>query len=404
MPEIIVGRQPIFDRYQQVIGYELLYRSAEAGPSRPDGDGATMQVILSTFSNLGLERLVGRLPAFINLTRNFLVGRIPIPFPPQQVVLEVLEDVEIDDELLQALSSLRDQGYQIALDDVIALEPIQPLLPLAHLVKIDLPRVDRGQWAALVTQLRSYAVKLVAEKVETPADWETCYQLGFDLFQGYFLCRPSLVRGRRLDSSRLVLLRLLAQVQNPAVDFRRLSRLVAQDVGLSYKLLKLANSAYYGRPTPITTLEQAITLIGLNHLRGWLTLLQMAALDNKPPELMRIALVRARMCERLARALQLGAPDPFFLTGLLSVLDALLDLPMAEATAALPLAQPVIDGLQERRGPTGQALNLVNALERGEWEALARLPIDAQTLTEIFIDALAWADNLIQSTRETTSA
>lgn len=393
---MLVGRQPIFDRYQQVIAYELLYRSRDnTGPR--DGDRATMQVVLNTFSNIGLERLVGPLPAFINFTRNFLIGQIPIPFPPQQVILEVLEDIPVDAPLVQALTALARQGYRLALDDVTTVEQVNGLLPLAHIVKIDITGLERPYLAQLVAQLKPRGAKLLAEKVETQAELEYCRRLGFDYFQGYFLCRPSVVHGHKLDSSRLVLLRLLSQIQDPRADFRQLAELVVQDVTLSYRLLQLVNSAYFGRRKPITSLEQAIALIGLNHLRGWLTLMQMACLDRKPPELITIALVRARMCERLARALGLGNPDPFFLTGLLSVLDALMDVPMPEAVASLPLAPVVRDGLVARQGPTGQVLNLATAYERGTWVNLEGLPLSAATLTEILLDSIAWAKSLNDS-------
>ncbi|MBL8056714.1 MAG: EAL domain-containing protein, partial [Anaerolineales bacterium] len=171
MNEVLVGRQPIFDRYQQVIAYELLYRSPD-GSRLNDGDQATMQVVVNTFSNIGLEHLAGRQPAFINFTRNFLTGRIPIPFPPRQVVLEVLEDITIDAELVTALQGLVRQGYQLALDDVSAFSQVNGLLRLARYVKIDLLAVPPNQLAALVAQFKPFGVRLLAEKVETQADLE----------------------------------------------------------------------------------------------------------------------------------------------------------------------------------------------------------------------------------------
>ncbi len=395
MPDILVGRQPIFDRRQQIFAYELLYRSPDTSAAR-DGDQATMQVVLNTFAGIGLDQLVGEQRAFINFTRNFLVGHIPIPFPPGRIVLEVLEDIVADTELIASLHDLARQGYWIALDDVISSAQAADLVHLAHIVKIDILGMDRTYLAQLVAYFRHYGVKLLAEKVETLEDLQLCRRLGFDYFQGYFLCRPAIVSGRRLDSSQLVLLRLLAQVQDPATDFRQLGRLIAQDVTLSYKLLKLVNSAYYQRRDPITSIEQAVSIIGLNYLRGWLTLLHMAESNRKPPELITIALIRARMCERLARALNLGAPDTFFLTGLLSVLDALMDYPMPAVLADLPLAQPVKDGLLGQPGPTGQVLQVVMAHERGDWSALSQLPLSAANYSEIFVESIGWARRLLQ--------
>lgn len=399
MPDVIIGRQPIFDRYLKVAGYELLYRPPQPG-KRPGEEQAAMQGIVAAFAQIGLERLVGPQPAYLRLTRDFLTSGAPLPFAPRQAAVEVEEAVAPDPAVVQALTALRQKGYQIAVDQVTVPGRLVPLLRVAHTLKFDWPRVDKAQLPTWMNQLRPYGLKLLAQKVETPADLDYCRRLGFDLFQGYFLCQPNVQRGKKPDTSRLTLLRLLGQIQDPATDFRRLAQLVGQDPRLSDKLLRLANSAYYSRPRPITSIEQAVAIIGLNHLRSWLTMLHMAAVESKPPELMRIAMVRARLCERLARTLQLGQPDQFFLTGLLSVLGALLDLPIAEAAAALPLSQEVKDGLQERKGPFGRALNLAQAFEQGEWGPLTQLAVAPQALTETFVDAVAWADSLLQSTQD----
>jgi c-di-GMP phosphodiesterase len=401
MSDLFVGRQPIFDRNLEVIGYELLYRSIQTGPANvTDGDQATTQVILNSFSQLGLESLVGsQKKAYINATRNFLVGNIPIPFPPASVVLEVLEDIVIDQELINALTALSKQGFQIALDDVTSMEQIKPLLGLAQIVKIDLMGISRSQLTEIVGQLRPYRqrLKLLAEKVETQEELEYCKRLGFDYFQGYFLCKPSVIKGKRMDSARLVLMRTLAKIQDPKADFRSLGGLVAQDVALSYKVLKLVNSSYYSLAKTITAIDQAIALIGLNQLRGWLTLLIMASIDNKPHELTTIAMSRAKMCELVARSLRQSQTELFFLVGLFSVLDAMMDLPMQEALANLPLAEEVVTALLEQKGTTGEVLQMVLAYEHGEWDKLLKTNLTPEIFQKNYLDAIRWTADVTNS-------
>jgi EAL and modified HD-GYP domain-containing signal transduction protein len=352
---------------------------------------------------LGLESLVGsQKKAYINATRNFLVGKIPIPFPPASVVLEVLEDIKVDQELIDSLASLSRQGFQIALDDVTSVEQIMPLLGLASIIKIDLMGAKRNQLADIVGRLRPYRqrLKLLAEKVETQEELEYCRRLGFDYFQGYFLCKPSVVKGKRMDSARLVLMRTLAKIQDPKADFRSLGALVAQDVALSYKVLKLVNSSYYSLAKTITAIDQAIALIGMNQLRGWLTLLIMASIENKPHELTNIAMTRAKMCELVARSLRQSQTELFFLVGLFSVLDAMMDMPMQEALANLPLAQEVVTGLLEHKGATGQVLLMVLAYERGEWDRLLKTNLPPDTFQQNYLDAIRWTSEVSASLQQ----
>lgn len=264
MLEIFVGRQPIYDRQLKVVGYELLFRSYEADHAEfVDGDRATSQVILNTFTEIGLERLVGNGLAFINLTRSFILGEYPPPLAKHRVVLEILEKIPVDKELIEALRVLSARGYQLALDDVVDPHDVGQLLDIADFVKLDLAAVERGRLEEHVTTLRQRKVKLLAEKVETQDVFELCRDLGFDYFQGYFLCRPNVVRGQRMPATRLAIMRLLAKLQVPDIEFGRLEEIVRHDISLSYKLLRLINSAFYARPTEIKSIRQALTLLGI---------------------------------------------------------------------------------------------------------------------------------------------
>lgn len=392
MIDALVGRQPIFDRRLDVIGYELLFRGHDTDHARVvDADQATTQTILNTFLEIGLDQIVGKEPAFINLTRSFILEELPLPFPPDQVVLEVLEDITVDRELISALQDLSNRGYRIALDDVVNPYDLRPLLPIAHIVKLDLLAIDRTKIAPYAAFLRQYKVKLLAEKVETPQMQNMCQRLGFDYFQGYFLCRPMLVKGQRIPTSRLALLRLLAKLQDPDMEFRELEQIIGQDASLGYKLLRLINSAYYSLRAEVASIHQALTLLGIKSIQSWVSLILLAEIDDKPRELLTIAMIRAKMCELLAQALKMRNEETFFLVGLFSVLDAMLDLPMEKVLKSLPLTDEIVRALLKNEGKLGKVLQHVLMYERGEWDKIEQFGIEIRPLRNAYLESLKWA-------------
>jgi EAL and modified HD-GYP domain-containing signal transduction protein len=401
MSELLIARQPIFNRSLEVVAYELLYRSTgNANQAKViDGDLATTQVIVDTFSEIGLESIVGNKIAFINMTRNFLVGKIAIPFAPNQVILEILEDIVIDKPLILGIEKLEKDGFTLALDDVISAIQIEPLLNVTAIVKIDLMQVDRQILPALVSHYKQYGLKLLAEKVETSQDYDLCHRLGFELFQGYFLCKPKVIVSQRMDSSRLVLLRSLAKLQDSEATFESLEEIIQMDVNLGYKLLKLVNSAYYYMPTEISSIRQAIAIIGFEQLRGWISLLLMMAVQNKPHELTVIALQRARMCEQIAKATHQTAPESYFLAGLLSILDALMDIPMVEITDKLHLAPELVEGLLNHKGKIGRILESVILYEQGDLGAIFTTDIQITTIQKIYLDSIKWVNEILSKVR-----
>ncbi len=400
MTDLLVGRQPIFNRNKEVIGYELLYRGLQTDKSAKviDGDFATTQVLLNTFSEIGLDNIVGQGFAFINFTRNFLVGKYPISLPPERVVVEVLEDVALDAPLIESLQRFNELGFQIALDDVVSAKRLLPLknLGLASVVKIDLMGVKRNLLPDIVHTLKQTGVLLLAEKVETLQEYDLCFRLGFDFFQGYYLCKPNVVVGKKMESSRLIVMRLLAQVTDPKADFQELEKLISQDVGLSYKLLKLVNSGYYSLSTTVNSIRQAISLIGLSQLRGWMMLILMSTVDDKPHELTTIALQRAKMCEMLGKAFGETQAESYFLAGLFSVLDAIMDIPMSQVIASIPLTPEVISALIKHEGRIGLALKTVLALEQGDWENADKTGLPPERLRSMYFESIKWATILTQ--------
>lgn len=388
----LVGRQPILDRDQRAFGHELLYRSADGGgPAGVDGDRMTSRVVLDAFLAIGIERVVGNGLAFVNVTREFLLDDDPPPLPRERVVLEILEDAVIDEELIGAVRSWRERGFTIALDDFVYDPRWEPLLPLASVIKVEVPALDEAGLAEHVRRLRRDGVRLLAEKVETRAEFEELRALGFDLFQGYFFARPEVVSGRRLPENRLATVQLLGALQRPDVDLAKVDALVSQDVALSYKLLRCINSAAFALPRRVESIHRAVVFLGLRALKRLVALAAMAGAEDKPSELVRIALVRARMCERLCAALPGIDEDSGFTVGLFSTLESLMDAPLAEILDKLPLAEEVSAALLAGEGLLGEVLACVLAYERCDWDHARAAGLDPAAIGRAYAEAVDWS-------------
>ena len=390
-----VGRQAIFDRGVNVVGYELLFRGSASDKSAvfDDRDDASTRVILNTFLDIGLEQIVGEVPAFLNLTRNFFLSAQNMPFPRDRVVLEILEGEQVDAPLVESVRAYAASGYRIALDDFVYDESMEPLLEVADIVKLDVLDLGADELIRHVARLKHYPVTLLAEKVETPEQYEFCKKLGFDLFQGYFLCRPNVVQGHRLPANRLSTLRLLAKLQDPDVQMDSLERVIREDLSLSYKLLRLINSAFYGLPQKVESIRQTLVLLGVHQIRSWVSLLTLSQLQDKPDALMTTAMVRARMCENLASRAEMMNSDVYFTVGLCSTLDALLDMSMEDVLESLPLSDELRAGLVEHGGGLGEALDCVVAYERGEFDSVAFRGLAPEQIRGAYLDAIEWAQS-----------
>lgn len=394
MPNLYIARQPIYDCALHVIGYELLYRNDEQNRAKfINGDEATTKVVINTFLDIGLENLVGTHQAFINLTRAFLTGNYPIPFPKNQVILEILEDIVIDDEMISACHQLSAAGYTIALDDFVYNEGVKSILDAVRIIKIDVLALGMDETARNVQMLKPFKVKLLAEKVDSYEILEQCQALGFDYFQGYFLAKPNLIKQQRTPVMRLSALRTLSILQNPTTEIKDIEDNITQDITLSYKLLHYTNSAAVAMPKKVDSINQALIIAGTNCIRLWATLIVLANIDDKPPELIKIALLRAKMCALLAEQLKCKDKDTFFTVGLFSTLDALIDKPLAETLPELPLSEAINNALLHYQGKSGEVLHTVLAYESGnglDQENPLNLPLS--TLREAYMQAISWAD------------
>lgn len=400
MAEIFIGRQPIFDKNLDVYAYELLFRQGGGSLSAEviDGDSATSQVLMNCFVEIGLENIVGRHKAFINLTSTFLSNTDLITVvPPSQLVLEVLEDIEPTDKIINALKTLKENGHTLALDDFIYDSKFDPFIEVANYIKIDITTLDNSEIKQHVEKLKTYNLKLLAEKVETYEEFEFLQELDFDFFQGYFFSKPTVVTAKTLEPNQLAVLQLVARVNDPNIEVEELSKLISSDVSLSHKVLKFINSPASGLRTEIDSIQRAVVLLGIATIKNWVTIMALAAGSKKPAELGSTALIRARSCELLAKAKGLSKPDSFFTVGLFSPLDAMMDQPLDVLLNELPLSPETMSALLEQKGILGEALNCTLAMERGDSSRIAFQSLDISELSTIYLQAIAWADELAKS-------
>lgn len=397
MSEFFIARQPIFDADLELRGYELLFRnsSTNAAPADLDMASATAQVLSNT-ADLGLASLVGEALAFINLSEHFLDDPELLPFAPGQIVLEVLEDVELNSERIASVRQLARRGYTIALDDFIYDDRFEAVLPHVDIIKLEIPAIPQERWGAEVGRLKDRGFRVLAEKVETDAEFQALRELRCDYFQGYFFARPKVISGRRLASNQLALLQLLTRVNDPGCDVDALTELVGQDVTLSVRVLNHVNSAASALSRRLESVREAVVYLGRERIRNIVNLLLMARVDDKPSELLSMALVRARFCQVLAMKLDADNPDAFFTAGLFSVLDALMDSSMTEVIDKLPVSEDLAAALLKGQGTMGHVLSLAIDLERGG--GYRRPPPDDLpdgTLAETYLEARQWGDSVL---------
>jgi len=363
-----------------------------------DSDSATRSVIGSGLHIFGFSSLTGGKPAFINFTKPLLTSGLVYVLSPKQVVIELLETVEPDEEVVSICRELKVKGYIIVLDDFVLRPEYEPLIELADIVKIDFLEVKGEERKVIAQLLAGRGVRLLAEKVETQQDFAEALQAGYSYFQGFFFCKPEIVSGREVPIYKLTYLRLIQELSRGELDFNRLESVLKSDASLSYKLLRYINSAAIGLRYPVTSLRQAMVLLGEQNLRRWAVLtLAMSMLEDKPQELLVTGAIRGRFCELICHRLGLQAigVDPF-LVGLFSILDALLERPLAEILEGMQVAQEIKDALTGRPTLLGLVYKLVTAYERADWETIGKLAGDInlpeEELPSLYSEAVSWAD------------
>ena len=401
MPDqpILLARQPIYDASLNVVAFELLYRaiSPEAAEVH-DGYEASSRVLLSAFGGAGIMDVTDGKPAFINFTKHLILN--PPPVDPQHLVVEVLEDVAVTPELLDSVRRLRAQGYRIALDDFQHHPSLEPLVELADIVKLDVLELGEVKLRAEVRQLRNYPLRLLAEKIESWEMYNQCIDLGFSYFQGYFLARPQLLRGRRAAPALPALVALMTQLADPDIGVGELAASVSADPVLSFSLIRLINSLLYRRARPIESVREAIAALGVERVRGWCYLLVLARIGGKRSELTRIAMRRARFCELLGEIATGAAPGRCFTAGILSTLDAFMDEELEVLVEGMQLSAELRAALLRREGCMGAVLETALAFETASWDRvpwreLAAHGIDQQSTERAYLESLHWVSDTL---------
>lgn len=396
---LYAARQPILGRTSQLEGYELLFRG---GPENrfdcPDADFASAATIEQSATAFGLDGIVGDRRAFLNLTRRALLVGYHRMLPPERTVIELLENIEPDREVLDACRAMRAEGYRVALDDYTFRAESEPLLDVVDVVKVDLRLAVNACDPRRLERLHDRKLQLLAEKVETHDEHRAALAAGYQLFQGYFFCKPQMIETRDLPPNKLTSLRFMAEMSREDVSIDKIEELFRHDPALTVRLLRYLNSAAFGWRHEIDSLRHALAVIGVRPLRQWALMIGMLRLgSDRPHELSLTALSRARFAERIAPPSGLQEHQgELFLGGLLSLVDTMVGRPLPEVLSGLAVSERVRAALLGREGPLAPPLALVSAWQSGDWatvEATRRAcPVDDRELGEAYVDSLAWAE------------
>ena len=404
--DVCVARQPIFGTAGDVAGYELLYRRTSLDTKAGSGNRSVMSadVIVHTFINMGLDQLTAGRSAFMNFTREMLLARAYTLMPPESVVVELLGDVEPDDEVEAVCEELVCSGYALALDDFVWSPGYRRLLELATIVKVDVLDQTPARLDEIAQRLAPYDVRLLAERVETAEVRAMCGGLGYELFQGYFYARPEMVTTKALMSDEMAIAQAMNVLRDTRTTDEQAEAAFSADVSLSYKLLRMVNSAARGG-RDIESIRHAVQLSGRTELSKWLALLlvsSIAARGTANRELLQLAVQRGRMCELLATSIGRDRDtSALFLVGLFSLLDAISGMPMADLLESITLAPPLRDALVGRTGPYAGALALAEAYEQGAWSTVRQHAtssgLDAAHVGALYVQSLAWTRDRLLS-------
>jgi len=396
--DVYVARQPILDRKKTLFAYELLFRNGfDNYMPKIDGDTATTKLLSSSFFTIGIDKISAGKRTFINFTQNLLETDLPMLFPRETTVVEILEDVSPNASIIEACKRLSMSGYYLALDDFVFNRDLEPLIELADIIKIDFRITPADEIKKILHMVGNKKIKFLAEKVETNEEFNNALTMGFEFFQGYFFSKPEIIQGKEISSSAIQYLIFMIEISKPSFDLNKLEEIISRDISMSYKLLRHVNSSYYKRGANITSLKQALLLMGRDEVSRFVTLIGLSKLaSNKPDELIRSACIKAKLCEKLGVASGCYSDrDELFILGLFSNLDAILDQPMEEIMDRLPLSNDVKDTLIARKGELADFLNLAECYEQGDWagvkEYAAKCCLEESTIPGFYEEACAWA-------------
>ena len=399
-----IARQPILNKSQKIFGYELLYRQTPQSPRYDglDGDKASSEIIMNSFHNVGIERVTSGKRAFINFTAKLIMDGVPTLLPNRVLVIEILDSVQPNEEIIKACAKLRAKGYMLALDDFIMEPEYMPFLQVADIVRVDFMNTPLNKIESFARIMKDKPIKLLAERLETKEDFDTALAMGFSLFQGYFFCKPSVIISAEADLSPLKVncLSLIKYAFEPNVNFTKISDVIKHDVALSYRLLRVVNSAFFGLKYTVKNIRQALAILGMEEVKKWVTLMSLSQLsDDKPDELIRMSLIRAKFLELLApMAGMMRDADDLFMLGLISMMDAIVDLSFDEIVKRTNVSANIVEPIVTGQGKYADLLKIIRNYERSEWDeafdACKSARIDPEKISDVYLEAVQWADQM----------
>jgi len=399
-----VARQPIFDRKKRIFAYELLFRnSLDNFMPKVDEDMASSQILSSTYYTIGIDKITSGKRAFINFTQNLLEDMVPLFFPKTTTVVEILENVKPSSKVIEALKTIRQNGHIIAMDDFIFSKESIQFLQHVDIIKIDFKTTPYDLAEAVIKKVNDAGFKtlFLAEKIETNEEFQNALRMGFAYFQGYFFCKPEIIKGKQISTSQVSLLRITSEVNKPDFDLSVVEDFIARDVNLSFKLLKYINSAYFKRMKEISTIKDALFLMGTDELKRFVTLIAISQMNSsKPNELIYTSAFRAKFCELCGKSSSRNdCPSELFTLGIFSLIDAILDQPMDKIMQQLPLAPRITEALVEKNGIMADYLKLTEAYEKADWSYVTSicrtLELKESDLPALYIDACAWSSEIL---------
>ncbi len=399
MQDIFVGRQPIYNRNLGIYAYEMLFHDGceNSAGEEPSEDRASSQEIINTFVDMGLSNLVGNSLANITLTEHFLIRRNALPFPGERVILDIHPNIPINEHTLNTLRKFKNSGFTLALNNYHEISDFSELFEIADIFKLDIQYTTKKEAQSYIKRLKKHGLKILAKKVETLEEYESYMDMDFDYFQGFFLSNPRILKSKTLETSKLSAMQLLSTLCNSDSDTASIEQAISSDLTLSYKLLKLMNSAFFHLPDEIDSIKRAVVFLGRRKLTYWASMLALSNMNNRPLELVKIAMVRAKTCELIAKKLELKDTEQFFTAGMFSALDILMERPINSLITPLPLADEIKAGIVHHKGNIGVLVKCSRLLETSAAKKLSIKGITKAELSALYFQADNWAQKVTQS-------
>lgn len=397
MENIIVGRQPILDKKENLFAYELLFRSAKSNEIK-DGEKATAEVIMNSLESIGLSNLTQNKPAFINFTAKMIKNKIFDLLASDSIYIEILETVEVDEEIIEICKELKRQGFKIVLDDFEFKESLIELVKIADIIKIDFlnsTKKDRKETLYLIKSKYNKEVKFLAEKIENYSHLKEAKQFNYDYYQGFYFTKPDIVSGKKVEPFKQSYVNILEELNKEYPDFRKIENYIKQDLSMSYSLLRLVNSAAYGYD--INSIRQGIVLLGVDKLKKWSLLYSFKSLNsNKPDILLITSLIRAYFAESLKKHLDID--EDLFILGMFSLINAYLDRDLQEVLPQISMKSKFKEALISKEGKLGEVINIIEIYEKSNWHDLNGYSLDTEAVFNDYLEAIENAEEIFRIT------